>query len=130
VLITAQAVVATPIVLSTSVSAAALAGGTVGEGITVAADGSLDTDLLANSLPNFDMKQFELLVSDPSQLGKILDEAPETIIARTADPIPTPDGRWLRVYALADGSVQQKSTDDPDEAFDGNWHLGQVKPRP
>ena len=66
---------------------------------------------------------------DPSQLGKIMDEAPETIIARLRDPIPTPDGRWLRVYALADGSVQQNSTEDPYGAFDGNWHPGQLKPR-
>jgi len=55
-----------------------------------------------------------------------MDEAPETIIARTADLIPTPDGRWLRVYAAADGRVQQKSTEDPNEAFDGNWHPGQL----
>jgi RNA polymerase sigma factor (sigma-70 family) len=216
-LITAQAVVATPTGLSTSVSAAALAGGTVGGGITVttlklvimskikisavsallvaavatplviqhqrltrlreenqslqqqvrqagnlrgenekfdaqraktvnalkqigmqlrllernnnvqaaiAADGSLDPGLLAKSLPNFDMKQVELLVSDPSQ-----HKAPGTIIARTAEPMSTPDGRWLRVYLLADGSVQQKSTENPDEAFDGSWHLAQVKPR-
>ena len=68
-------------------------------------------------------------MSDPSQLGKIMDEAPETIIARLRDPIPTPDGRWLRVYALADGSVQQNSTEDPYGAFDGNWHPGQLKPR-
>jgi RNA polymerase sigma factor (sigma-70 family) len=95
----------------------------------VTADGSLDPGLLAKSLPNFDVTQVELLVSDLSQFGKILEGAPGTIIARTADPIPTPDGRWLRVYALADGSVQQKSTEDRDEAFDGNWHLGQVKPR-
>jgi RNA polymerase sigma factor (sigma-70 family) len=95
----------------------------------VAVDGNLDPGLIARSHPEFDIKQVELLVSDPSQLGRLLDEAPETIIARTAEPIPTPDGRWLRVYTLADGSVQQRSTENPDEAFDGNWHLGQIKPR-
>jgi hypothetical protein len=95
----------------------------------VAADGSLVPGHFAQSLPNFDTKQVELLVSDPSQLGKLLDESPGTIIARTADPIATPDGRWLRVYSLADGSVQQRSTENADEAFEGNWHLGQVKPR-
>jgi len=95
----------------------------------VAADGNLNPGLIAKTHPDFDIKQVELLVSDLSQLGKILDEAPETIIARTADPIPTPDGRWLRVYTMADGSVQQRSTENADEAFDGNWHLGQLKPR-
>jgi hypothetical protein len=95
----------------------------------VATDGSLEPGLLANSLPDFDLKQVELLVNDLSQLGRLLDEAPGIIIARTADPIPTPDGRWLRVYALADGSVHAKSTENADEAFDGDWHLGQVKPR-
>ena len=95
----------------------------------VTADGNLQPGLIAKSHPDFDLKQVELLVSDLSQLGKLQDEAPGTIIARTADPIPTPDGRWLRIYSLADGSVQQRSTENPDEAFDGNWHLGQVKPR-
>jgi RNA polymerase sigma factor (sigma-70 family) len=94
------------------------------------ADGNLNPALLAESLPNFDLRKVELLVNDPSQLGKLLDEAPETIVARTAEPIPTPDGRWLRVYTLADGSVQHHSTEWPNQAFDGNWHLGQVKARP
>lgn len=96
----------------------------------VTADGSLDPGLIAKSHPEFDLKQIELLVSDPFQLGKLLDQAPGTIIARTAEPIPTPDGRWLRIYSLADGSVQQRSTENPNEAFDGNWHLSEVKPRP
>ena len=74
-------------------------------------------------------REIDPKTSDLSQLGKIMDEAPETIIARLRDPIPTPDGRWLRVYALADGSVQQNSTEDPYGAFDGNWHPGQLKPR-
>ena len=55
-----------------------------------------------------------------SELGKLIAEAPETIIART-DPIRAPDGKWLRVYSLADGSVHQRSTEGPDEAFAGNW---------
>ena len=95
-----------------------------------AADGNLNPNLLANSLPNFDLKQVELLVSDPSQLSKLLEEQPGTIVARTLEPIATPDGRWLRVYTQADGSVQTRSTENPNEAFDGEWHLGQVKSKP
>ena len=91
------------------------------------ADGSLDPNLIARTHPDFDLKQVEMLVSD-SELGKLIAEAPETIIART-DPIRSPDGKWLRVYSLADGSVHQRSTEGPDEAFAGNWQLGQVKPR-
>ena len=51
--------------------------------------------------------------SDPSQLGNITDRSSRNHHCTNCDPIPTPDGRWLRVYALADGSVQQKSTEDP-----------------
>jgi RNA polymerase sigma factor (sigma-70 family) len=91
------------------------------------ADGSLDPNLIARTHPDFDLKQVEMLVSD-SELGRLIAEAPETIIART-DPIRAPDGKWLRVYSLADGSVHQRSTEGPDEAFAGSWQLGQVKPR-
>ena len=91
------------------------------------ADGSLEPNLIARTHPDFDLKQVEMLVSD-SELRKLIAEAPETIIART-DPIKAPDGKWMRVYSLADGSVHQRSTDGPDEAFAGNWQLGQVKPR-
>ena len=76
------------------------------------------------------LRNVELLVNDPSQLGKLLEEAPETIVARTAEPIPTPDGRWLRVYTLADGSVQSYSGEFPNQAFTGNLQIQIVKPRP
>jgi hypothetical protein len=46
-----------------------------------------------------------------------------------AEPIPTPDGRFLRIYAMADGSVQSRSTEGANEAFDANWHLVQLQPR-
>jgi RNA polymerase sigma factor (sigma-70 family) len=92
-------------------------------------EGNLDPNLVAEKLPNFEMNQVELVVADPSDLEKVLDDSPQTIIARTVDPIQTPDGKWLRVYTLADGSVQQRSTENPNEAFGGNWQLVQVKPR-
>ena len=63
-------------------------------------------------------------------LGELVPPEPETIVARTADPIPTPDGRWLRFYTLADGSVQHYSTETPNQAFTGNWQLQSVKSRP
>ena len=81
-------------------------------------------------LLNMNDTDLELLVNDPSQLGKLLEEAPETIVARTAEPIPTPDGRWLRVYTLADGSVQSYSDESPNQAFTGNLQFQIVKPRP
>jgi RNA polymerase sigma factor (sigma-70 family) len=92
------------------------------------ADGHLRPDLLEGS--KFDLSKVEVLVTDPFQLGKLLDEAPETIVARTAEPILTPDGRWLRYYTLADASVQHFSTENPKQAFTGNWQLQSVKPRP
>ncbi len=92
------------------------------------ADGSLNPALLAES--RFDLRKVELLVNDPSQLGKFLAEAPETIVARTAEPIRTPDGWWLRIYTLADGSVQCYSTEFQDQAFTGNLQIQHVKPRP
>ena len=94
------------------------------------ADGKLNPALIAASNPDFDLRNVELLVSNPAQLEKLLDEAPETIVARTAEPISTPDGRWLRFYTMADGSVQQYSTEKANEAFTGTWHLGPVTPRP
>jgi hypothetical protein len=86
----------------------------------VTADGSLDSALIARSHPSFDLKQVEMLVSEPAELRRLLKEAPETIIART-QPIATPDGKWLRVYSLADGSVHQRSSENPSEALDGKW---------
>ena len=94
-----------------------------------AADGSLIPGFISEN-PNFDLKQIEPLVNDPAQYKKAMEEAPDTIVARTADPIPTPSGSWMRIYALADGSVQQITHEFPNQAFEGNWRLVEVKPRP
>ena len=91
------------------------------------ADGSLNPALLDES--QFDLRKVELLVNSPSELEKLLKEAPETIVARTADPIPTPDGRWMYIYTLADGSVQSYSGEFPDQAFTGNLKIQILKPR-
>ena len=92
------------------------------------ADGKLNPNLIAGTHPNFDMKDVELSLSDPSQLPKLLQEAPETIVARTVDPVATPDERWMRFYIQADGSVQNYSTPFSNQVFSGNWQLELLKP--
>ena len=92
------------------------------------ADGNLNPALLDGS--QFDLRKVELLVKNPAELEKLLSEAPESIVARTVVPIPTPDGRWMYIYTLADGSVQNYSGEFPDQALTGNLQIQIVKPRP
>lgn len=91
------------------------------------ADGKLNPSLVAGTHPNFDMKNVELALSDPSQLPKLLEEAPETIVARTVEPIATPDERWMRFYVQANGNVQNYSTPLSNQVFSGNWQLENLK---
>jgi RNA polymerase sigma factor (sigma-70 family) len=72
-------------------------------------------------------KPVELLVPNVAELQQIMSRKPETIVARTAEPIRTPDGKWLRVYTLADGSAHQRITDDPAQIFEGNWQRIRVR---
>jgi len=60
-------------------------------------------------------KPVELMVPSVAELRQIMSRMPETIVARTTEPIRTPEGKWLRVYTMADGSAQQRITDDPAE---------------
>jgi hypothetical protein len=92
------------------------------------ADGKLDPNLIAASHPNFDMGNGVLAVSDPSQLPRLLQEGSDTIVARTAEAIPTPDERWMRFYIQADGSVQNYSTPSSNQVFSANWQLERLKP--
>ncbi|MBI3869810.1 MAG: sigma-70 family RNA polymerase sigma factor [Verrucomicrobia bacterium] len=92
------------------------------------ADGKLNPTLIAATHPNFDMKNVELALSDPSQLPILLQEAPETIVARTVEPVPTPDERWMRFYIQANGSVQNYSTPFSNQVFSSNWRLEYLKP--
>ncbi len=94
------------------------------------AGGKLNPALLAASLAKFDLGGVELLANDPSQLGKILAESPQTIVARTAKPILTPYGQWLHVYTMADGGVQSFSSDFPNQAFAGTLDIQATKPQP
>jgi hypothetical protein len=66
-------------------------------------------------------KHVELMVPSVAELRRTMSRSPETIVARTTEPIRTPEGKWLRVYTLADGSAHQRITDDPAETFVGNW---------
>ena len=72
-------------------------------------------------------KHVELMVPSVAELRQIMSRTPETIVARTTEPIRTPEGKWLRIYTMADGSAQQRVTDDPAEIFEGNWQRTQVK---
>lgn len=72
-------------------------------------------------------KPVELMVPSVAELRQIMSRTPETIVARTTEPIRTPEGKWLRLYTMADGSAQQRITDDPAEIFEGNWQRTQVK---
>ena len=72
-------------------------------------------------------KHVELMVPSVAELRQIVSRTPETIVARTTEPIRTPEGKWLRIYTLADGSAQQRITDDPAEIFAGNWQRAQAK---
>ena len=55
----------------------------------------------------------ELLISDAADIRK-LDS--NTIIARSV-PIKVPNGKWTRIYTLADGSAHRRGHNTPDEVW-------------
>jgi len=57
----------------------------------------------------------ELVITDAADVRKLDGN---TIVARTV-PIKTPDGRWTRVYVLADGSGHRRVHASPDEVWQG-----------
>ena len=83
--------------------------------------------LAAVGAGNDGRKHVELMVPSGAELRRTMSRSPETIVARTTEPIRTPEGKWLRVYTLADGSAHQRITDDPAETFEGNWQAARVK---
>ena len=58
---------------------------------------------------------FELVITDAADVRK-LDS--NTIVARTV-AIRTPEGKWTRVYVLADGSGHRRVHNTPDEVWQG-----------
>lgn len=44
--------------------------------------------------------------------GLVNDKAPDKIMLREKNPRKTPEGKWQKAYALADGSVQTINSDD------------------
>ena len=58
-------------------------------------------------------RDIELLISDGAEIRKL---DPNTIVARTV-PMRMPNGKWKRVYAIADGSAHQRVHDTPDEVW-------------
>ena len=59
---------------------------------------------------NIRAKQFELVYQ-----GSLYDvDVSQTILAREKEPIQGPDGKWLRLYVVADGSSQWVAADTRD----------------
>jgi len=57
----------------------------------------------------------ELVITDAADVRKL---DPNTIVARTV-AIKTPEGKWARVYVLADGSGHRRVHNAPDEVWQG-----------
>jgi hypothetical protein len=55
----------------------------------------------------------ELVITDAADVHKLDGN---TIIARTV-AMQTPDGKWTRVYAFADGHAQRRAHNTPDEVW-------------
>lgn len=68
-----------------------------------------------------------LMVPSVAELRQIMSRTPQTIVARTTEPIRTPEGKWLRVYTLADGSAHQRVTDDATEVYERTLPPEQAK---
>lgn len=68
-----------------------------------------------DNAPAIDWANVELLISNAGGLDKM---DPATVLARTK-PMQTPDGKWVRVYGMADGSATRIVHQTPDEVWDG-----------
>ena len=51
-------------------------------------------------------------------------------VARTSEPMQTPDDQWMRFYVMADGSVQTFTTPLSNQVYSANWQLQQLNPEP
>jgi hypothetical protein len=81
-------------------------------------DSELRTELKKSiSLPDEEWNQFEMLVPNLEILTQNKSDS-GFIVARSRDPIQTPDGRWVRVYTRVDGSVVNLIHDSATKALD------------
>jgi hypothetical protein len=69
------------------------------------------------SLPDEEWNQFEILVPTLDTLTENKSDS-GLIVARSKDPIQTPDGRWVRVYTRVDGSIVNLIHDSATKALD------------
>jgi RNA polymerase sigma factor (sigma-70 family) len=69
------------------------------------------------SLPDEEWNQFEILVPNLDILTENKSDS-GLIVARSKDPIQTPDGRWIRIYTRADGSIVNLIHDSATKALD------------
>ena len=81
-------------------------------------DGELRAELKQSiSLPDEEWNQFEILVPNLDTLTQFKSD-PGLIVARSNIPIHTPDGRWVRIYTRADGSIVNLIHDSATKALD------------
>jgi len=69
-------------------------------------------------------KQFEILIPNLDALT-LTKFDPGLIVARSREPLQTPDGRWIRIYTRGDGSVVSLVHDSPSIALE----FGDLEPR-
>lgn len=81
-------------------------------------DNELRTELKKSiSLPDEEWNQFEILVPNLETLTEFKSDS-GLIVARSKDPIQTPDGRWMRIYTRVDGSIVNLIHDSASKALD------------
>lgn len=87
-------------------------------GMPFSRDNELLTELKKSiSLPDEEWNQFDILVPNLEVLTQNKSDS-GLIVARSKDPIQTPDGRWVRVYTRVDGSVVNLIHDSATKALD------------
>lgn len=87
-------------------------------------DGRLSEPVIAllGGTEQFAMKRFEnvsLLVTDSAALHKLERDDPKRIVAQSAAPFSSPDGKWIRFYLLAEGRVVERRHERAEEIWDG-----------
>ncbi len=65
-----------------------------------------------------ELGQFEILTPNLAVASQLESSVPGAIIARSIIPFPTADGRWVRIYGRADGSIINLIHDSPTKALE------------